>query len=414
MKQFKQQLFELLTIQAPSGQEAKVRNYLQPKLAELVDAMHVDAKGNLLAEKVCGDGKGVTVLLSAHMDSVRNIQKGRQVIEKDGAFYSTKGVLGADDRAGIAIIMTVLRNIDKSGFNGTLKIAFTVEEEIGCVGSSAMDVNWYKDAALAIVVDRRGNRDIVTGCGTPYNFCSEKVGKFFEDCSALQGMDWKAVGGGISDAMTFSSNGVHSVNLSAGYRNEHTEKEYVVIEDCMDTVRLILQALNQVNLFAHTFGEVPQEAYFGRANRYSSYSYGGWTQEDWDYYFGIGAGAGTSLTSTSASHEASDRFEEVTIFEQSDNSWGNVSLTDIGGYMSIYQETNGKYKSQEIWMSRSDFNEMVNAYLAHRGLPSMEELLRAKAQFKKEQAKAKAAARKQAKKGKKYTTDKQGALVQVQ
>lgn len=395
MKQFKQELYELLTIQAPSGQEHKVRKYLEPKLAKLVDKMFVDKDGNLLAEKKCGTGKGVTVLLSAHMDTVKNIKKGRKVVEKDGVFYSTKGVLGADDRAGIAIIMAVLRNIDKIGFDGTLKIAFTVSEEIGCVGSSEMDVNWYKDAVLAIVVDRRGNRDIVTGCGAPYNFCSEAVGKFFEDCSALLGMDWKAVGGGISDAMTFSANGVHSVNLSAGYRNEHTEKEYVVIQDSKDTINLILQALALVNQFAHTFGEVPK----GYTRK--TY-YGGWDWDDYDY--------GYSGTYTK------NPYDEVTIYQQHDNFYGDVSLSDICGYISIYQDGTDRYSKQEVWMEREDFEDMISAYLTHIGLPTLTQLKKEKLDLIKKKAiktvnKKKQADTKQV--SKHYIEDKNGQLIEM-
>lgn len=369
MKQFKKQLLELLRIQAPSGKEALVRNYLQPKLGLLVDRMFVDKVGNLLAEKKCGDGSGATVMLSAHMDSVKNIVPSRHVIERDGRVFASKGVLGADDRAGIAAIMTVLRNIDKIDFNGNIKVAFTISEEIGCVGSSAMETEWYKDVNLAVVVDRRGSRDIVTGCGSPWNFCSKEVGKFFEDCSALLGMDWKAVGGGVSDAMTFSTNGVHSVNLSAGYYNEHTEQEYMVISETQDTINLILQAFALINGFYKTFGEIPA--------RYSysySYDYGNYGKKGWSDAVAWGEGEESLF--------ANDNYEKV-IYEQEGNRYGNVTVSDIQGYFSIYQKGNDTYKDNDVWMTRGDFNDMVDAYLATRGLPTMQAMLKAKASVKK-------------------------------
>lgn len=362
MKNYRNQLIELLKIEAPSGEEHKVRAYLEPHLIELVDKMFVDEAGNLLAEKKVGDGNGATVMLSAHMDSVRNIVKGRKIIEKDGVLTASKGVLGADDRAGIAIIMSVLRNIEKIDFNGNIKVAFTVSEEIGCVGSSAMDTKWYEDVNLAIVVDRRGNRDIVTGCGSPWNFCSEAVGKFLEDCSALQGMDWKAVGGGVSDAMTFSSHGIHSVNLSAGYRNEHTEKEYMVIKDGQDTINLILQAFALINGFYTGFGEVP--AGYTRDSWYGSSTSSFWDSVDY--------------TSTGS------QWHEETIWEQDENRYGNVSLTDMGGFMSIFQDGNGEYKNAEIWMESGDFREMVDAYLSSQGLPTIKAMKRVKARMDRE------------------------------
>ncbi|MEL0642581.1 hypothetical protein V6260_18530, partial [Pseudoalteromonas aliena] len=87
-----------------------------------------------------------------------------------------------------------------------------------------IDPDWYKDVDLAIVVDRRSNRDIVAGCGMA--FCSDAVGYFMEDVSKMADMDWKCVEGGISDAMVFAENGINSINLSAGYMNEHTANEY--------------------------------------------------------------------------------------------------------------------------------------------------------------------------------------------
>lgn len=347
MKDFKQQLFELLTIQAPSGKEAKVVNYLKPRLQPLVDKLWTDRYGNLLAEKVVGDGKGATVILSAHMDTVSNIQKGRQVLfdKETATFRSTKGVLGADDRAGIAIILAVLRNIDKTEFSGTIKVAFSREEEIGCVGAEHIDPAWYQGANLAIVVDRRGHRDIVTGCGTPWNFCSQAVGEFFENVSALLDMDWKVVGGGISDAVVFSENGVHSVNLSAGYVNEHTEKEIVNIRHSKDTINLILQALSVINTQYHKFGEVPKS--------YSRYGYG------YDYRY-------------SASHfdqwdiyDMQDEYAysgEVTFYDAED-TFGAVTGSTVAGFVSLYQN-DGKEasKGQEVFMNERAFRRLIDQY----------------------------------------------------
>src|SRR5690606_8667351 len=127
------------------------------------------------------------------------------------------------------------------------------EEEIGCVGAGKIRPDWYVDVDLAIVVDRRGSRDIVVGCGIA--FCSDEVGYFMEDASRMADMDYKATEGGISDAMVFAENGINSINVSAGYYNEHTENEYVVISEMKDTVKLILQVIAIVNQFYKTFGE---------------------------------------------------------------------------------------------------------------------------------------------------------------
>lgn len=330
MKNLKTQLIELLNIHGISGQEKPVRDYLIGELAKLVDKMHVDEEGNLLAEKKVGTGVGATIVLSAHMDTVRNVYKDRKVIEDNGVLFSNKGALGADDRAGIAIILAVLRNVSTTSFSGTIKIAFSVAEEIGCVGASHIDPQFYSDADLAIVVDRRGNRDIVVGCSNA--FCSDSVGMFLEDVSKMCDMDWECVEGGVSDAMVFSKNGINSVNLSAGYRNEHSDKEWVSLNDMKDTMMLIMQTLAVINQFYGTFEQVGRENKWIKSydkyidnNKYNKYS-------SVSYY--------------------EDTFENNLWIEEEDKN-GDFMIYEIGADIVMQQGKN------EIILSRQNFINMM-------------------------------------------------------
>lgn len=336
MKKMRKQLFQLLSIHGVSGDEGNVRKYLENILKNQMDSVEVDTYGNLLATKTIGNGEGATVLLSAHMDTVRGVVKHREILENNGVITSSEGALGADDRAGIAIILQVLRSLENiKAFNGTLKIAFSREEEIGCVGSSKIDRQWYNDVNLAIVVDRRGNRDVVVGtCGQP--FASNEVGRFFEEVSAMQDMDWKAIEGGISDALTFSENGINSVNLSAGYENEHTSKEFVVFEDMCDTVRLILQAFAVINDFYHTFGEVPKE--------------NEWVKE-YDYSYSKYYNSSYTSTGTTGNYYE-DVFDDYIYAEESDSN-GDVWLYELGADITIQQGDN------EIVLSRSALKSLI-------------------------------------------------------
>lgn len=250
---------ELLEIHAISGSETPVRNYLKPILSDMMNKTITDSYGNLLGVLKCGTGEGATILLSAHMDTVKGVRANKQLVERDGIIKARlpngmRGVLGADDRAGIAIVLEVLRNIPKS-FNGTIKVAFSREEEVGCIGADYIKKSFLKDVDLAIVVDRRGSRDIVIGCDMA--FCSNAVGEFMEHVSEVADMRWNCVEGGVSDAVSFSSRGINSVNLSAGYGNEHTIHEYVSIRDMKQTAQLITQSLALVNNFYKSFGNVP-------------------------------------------------------------------------------------------------------------------------------------------------------------
>ena len=147
--EMKSRLIRLLNIYGVSSEEKQVRKYIRKELKPFVDYMKTDDYGNLIAVKEFGDVEnGPVIMLNAHMDTVKGVSKKKVVKEENGVFRAydkgLKSVLGADDRAGIAIVLSIVENV-QSSFNGTIKIAFTREEEIGCVGASQMDDEFYKD-----------------------------------------------------------------------------------------------------------------------------------------------------------------------------------------------------------------------------------------------------------------------------
>ena len=88
-------------------------------------------------------GRTLTVRDFPHLPSLR----GRTLITSDGTT-----ILGVDDKAGIAEIMTTLEIIrDKSIAHGPLRVAFTPDEETG-TGASHFDVEHF-DAEVAYTLD---------------------------------------------------------------------------------------------------------------------------------------------------------------------------------------------------------------------------------------------------------------------
>jgi tripeptide aminopeptidase len=177
MELIKKTLVELLNIQGESGREGKVAKYVMQYLVQHNFSVYHDHYGNVLAERTFGEGP--VLLLSAHMDTVVPFALGRRLIWEMDTLRSSEGILGADDRAGIAILLEVIRRVDMLQPNGTLKVAFTREEEIGRVGSNEIPSKWLADVDMAIVADRRNRRDIVTSCRRAV-FCPEEVGVFWE------------------------------------------------------------------------------------------------------------------------------------------------------------------------------------------------------------------------------------------
>ena len=87
------------------------------------------------------------IVLSPLVYPSLNKYKGKTLIVTDGTT-----LLGADDKAGIAEIITAVENIIKSGKpHGTVSVAFTPDEEIGR-GADCFDVESF-DADYAYTVD---------------------------------------------------------------------------------------------------------------------------------------------------------------------------------------------------------------------------------------------------------------------
>ncbi|PWV98544.1 peptidase M28-like protein [Paenibacillus cellulosilyticus] len=256
MRKLERDLLELLSITAPSGQERPVAEYLIERLQKQVDRVEFDHYGNVIAQRIYGTGIGPTILLCAHMDTVW-VDPAREILQDGDIWHSSVGPLGADDRAGIAIILAVLRSLARSGaFHGRIKLAFTREEEIGRIGSEQLNLAWLSGVDMSVVVDRRGSRDIVVR-NSRMAFCEWSLAAYWESIGTMCGMTgWRAVEGGLSDAVTFAAYGIPSVNLSAGYEYEHTAEEYVNVRACKDTVRLIVQSLTNYTAAQQTASTV--------------------------------------------------------------------------------------------------------------------------------------------------------------
>lgn len=160
-----QTLVELVGLPSTSGHEEQVRTYLELCLERLGLNARVDAAGNLIATL---PGEGRPLLLNAHMDRVPPGLAHTPVL-RDGVLYSDgKTNLGADDAAGLALILEVLtRIIEERLPHPPLVIVFTVEEEVGLRGASAFDPEpWGTHAG--IVFDNAFETGVVVSQGAAY------------------------------------------------------------------------------------------------------------------------------------------------------------------------------------------------------------------------------------------------------
>ena len=145
---------ELCRIESPSGSERECAQRVTAELRAIdVGVQEDDAGaqlgsdcGNLLARIPAGpsggrahDGAGRSVLLCAHLDTVP-LQARIEPVLSDGYWEnSNEGILGADNKAAVAVLLALARHIRREGAGVDVELLFTVGEETALAGARAFD-----------------------------------------------------------------------------------------------------------------------------------------------------------------------------------------------------------------------------------------------------------------------------------
>ncbi len=148
----------LASINSPSRREGALAAYLLERLRGLGLEPVVDESapisgsdtGNILV-RIPGTVEGPTILLCAHMDTVGPTE-GMVPVVRDGVVYSNgQTVLGADDKAGVAMILAAVAGLrQEGGKHGPLELLFTVQEEIGLFGARYLQAELKADFGYVI------------------------------------------------------------------------------------------------------------------------------------------------------------------------------------------------------------------------------------------------------------------------
>lgn len=155
-----EQFLLLVSIDSPSGKESQIANYLETRLQQLHCLVSTDFAGNIYAILEASNDRvdEEAIALNAHMDTVPLAIEVRPIIENGMIKSDGTSALGADDKAGIAVILTVLELIqDNNLSHPTIKILFTVSEETGLKGAKQVEIDRLgavKEAIRLIPVPR--------------------------------------------------------------------------------------------------------------------------------------------------------------------------------------------------------------------------------------------------------------------
>ena len=99
--------------------------------------------GNLFA-RVAGPEGSRTILLCAHLDTVP-LAAPVEVVRENGMLTNRhEAILGADNKAAVAVMLAVARRLVREGSPVGVELAFTTCEEISLRGAKALDRGWLR------------------------------------------------------------------------------------------------------------------------------------------------------------------------------------------------------------------------------------------------------------------------------
>jgi len=184
---------ELCRIESPSGRERACADWVTNELRGMgLEVEEDDAgprvgsdAGNLLA-RVPGAGAD-SILLCAHMDTVPLTAPVEPVRVDGGWTNANDGILGADNKSAVAVILEVARRLTSgagapaSGDGGAppvgVEVLFTVCEEISLLGAFAFDVARLQSRFGYVFDHATPIGEIVTAAPTLHRIVAELHGR---------------------------------------------------------------------------------------------------------------------------------------------------------------------------------------------------------------------------------------------
>jgi len=263
-------LKRLYSIHSKSGKEQKMIKFLLWWIKTNIPGAKVELDkkiGNIYITKGVSDTYPCVV---AHIDQVQDVHsRDFKAIETQDIIFGWSPKkrefqgCGADDKNGVWVALKLLQKYN------CMKVAFFVGEEIGCIGSSKADMDFFTDCRFVLECDRRGCNDLVTSiCAT--ELCSTE----FIAATDFEQFGYHLEDGAMTDVLSLKENGlsVSCVNMSCGYYNPHTSHEFTVKKDLLNCLAFVEHIIeNATGVYPHQY-------------EYAGYGYSGFDEFYYSWY----------------------------------------------------------------------------------------------------------------------------------
>jgi len=157
----------------------------------------------------------------AHIPEAFSMKKGRLSCKNKGIG------LGADDRNGCYLLHQIMLQKPADFIFAVFDL-----EELGCLGSRSFNMLAIQDMVSVLIgLDRKGSNEFAL-----YNYESEELLKLLDTFP-----NYHCDFGSITDcAILAEESNICCFNLSVGFYNQHTSKEFTVVRDLLRAEKFLL------------------------------------------------------------------------------------------------------------------------------------------------------------------------------
>jgi tripeptide aminopeptidase len=177
---------QLCRIESPSGHERACADWVASQLRGMgldvtEDGAGAEAgsdAGNLFA-RIPGTAGAGSILLCAHMDTVPLADRVEPVLVDGGWENANDGILGADNKSAVAIIIELARRLTSASQPPPVgvELLFTVCEEVSLQGSRAFDVSRLESSFGYVFDHATAIGELVVASPTHYRVIADLHGR---------------------------------------------------------------------------------------------------------------------------------------------------------------------------------------------------------------------------------------------
>ena len=166
----------LCRIASPFGHEQACSDHVRGELRAMGIEAEADAAGNLLA-RLPGRGER-SILLCAHLDTVDDGGVPIEPVIVDGGWENANdGILGADNKAAVAVILELARRCSVEGSPVGIELLFTTGEENALEGAKQFDASQLRSDFGYVFDHATPIGEVVTASPTYFRLAAEFHGR---------------------------------------------------------------------------------------------------------------------------------------------------------------------------------------------------------------------------------------------